>query len=113
VYQQSYVVPLEAALPRLEAAARRGSAVTVETLTAAIYDHQAGDPLSEPLERFLAVISDLYRSFLDHDKRRKIGVQLTETLPPLAMFQNDGSQGPFTIPVDQVNQLIGGSVGVR
>lgn len=112
VYQDTYVAPLEAALPRLAAAASRGGASTVETLTAAIYQHQTGDALSAPLERFLAVVSDLYRSFLDRDKRRNIGVQLTETLPPLAMFQNDGSQGPFTIPVDQVAALVGGRVGV-
>lgn len=33
-------------------------------------------------------------------------------LPPLAMFQNDGRDGPFTITADGVQQLIGAQAGV-
>ena len=111
VYQATYVQPLETNMPRMLAAIA-DSASTVETVTGAVYQHQAGDPMRAPLNRFLAVISNLYRSFLDDNKRANAGVALTETLPPLAMFQNDGSSGPFTIPVDDVIGLFGGEVGV-
>jgi hypothetical protein len=106
-----YAEPLEASLPRL-AQLESSDSLTVETLSGAVYQHRPDDPNIGPLHRFLAVISDLYRSFLDKDKRHNAGVPMTETLPPLAMFQNDGSNGPFTIPDDDVQQIIGSSVGV-
>ncbi len=111
VYQDTYIAPLETNMARLLASIP-DNASTVETLTAAVYQHQANDPMRAPLNRFLAVISNLYRSFLDDNKRANAGVTLTETLPPLAMFQNDGSSGPFTMPVDDVISIIGGEVGV-
>jgi hypothetical protein len=111
-YGDAYTAPLEKALPKLMQAIAHGGAATVETLTAAVYQHQPDSPLVPQLQRFLAVISDLYSSFLDRDKRANIGLSLAESLPPLAMFQNDGGGGPFTLPVDDVTQLIGGSVGV-
>ena len=114
VYADGYAQPLEQNLKRLLqlAAARRLEAGTVETLTAAVYQHRSGAANSQQLERFLAVISNLYRSFLDKTKRAAANVPLTETLPPLAMFQHDGQDGPFTITVEQVNGLIGARTGV-
>ena len=110
VFQPTYVQPLEQALPRL--AGPRGDPTTLETLTGAVYQHRAGEALAAPLGRYLAVISDLYRSFLDRDKRANIGLSMTQTLPPLAMFQHAGDSGPFTLPVDAVQSLTGGAVGV-
>jgi hypothetical protein len=108
VYGEAYTARLEASLPRLHRMAGRKPAA-VEVLTGAVYQHGNA---AAPLERFLAVISDLYRSFLDRDKRAGAGVPLAESLPPLALFQHDGASGPFTVAVDDVGNLIGGKVGV-
>jgi hypothetical protein len=111
-YVASYIQLLEGALPRLFKLASQGDPTTVETLAGAVYQHKSGQQLTIPLNRFLAVISDLYRSFLDKEKRQNAGIPIVEVLPPLAMFQHDGSNGPFTLPVDDVARIIGGSVGV-
>jgi hypothetical protein len=110
-YLSSYGQPLVTGVRRLIALAH-DDPTTVETLTGAVYQHAASNAAAAPLNRFLAVISNLYRSFLDNDKRANAGVPLSEMLPPLAMFQHDGSDGPFTITTEQVQQLIGSSVGV-
>ena len=114
-YVVGYGQQLETNLRRLLRliAARRLDATTLETLTGAAYQHRTGsETQSQQLNRFLAVISNLYRSFLSAEKRASAGVPITETLPPLAMFQHDGNDGPFTITVEQVQQLIGAKVGV-
>jgi hypothetical protein len=108
LFTDPYVQPLEQNMPRLVGM----DSTTLETLAGAVYQHSSGNALGPPLRRFLAVISDLYRSFLDRDSRAQAGVSLVETLPPLAMFQHDGGGGPFTLPVDAVQQIIGGNVGV-
>ena len=111
-YAEAYTKPLEADLRRLISLARRGDPTAAETLTGAVYQHAPDSPNAAALDRFLAVISNMYRSFLDKDKRASAGVSLVEALPPLAMFQHDGGDGPFTLPVDDVQQLIGSKVGV-
>jgi hypothetical protein len=68
--------------------------------------------LNKQLNRFLAVISDLYTSFLDKDKRANIGLEELETLPPLAVFQHDGQNGPFTMPIDLIQRLVPTNAGV-
>jgi len=114
VYSDGYAQPLEHNLKRLLQldAARRLQPGTVETLTAAVYQHRNGSSNSQQLERYLAVISNLYRSFLDRTKRAAANIPLSETLPPLAMFQHNGEDGPFTVTVEQVNGLIGARIGV-
>lgn len=111
VYGDSFIDPLERQLPRVIAFSRPDTA-TLETLTGAVYQHDGGYALAASLDRFLAVISDLYRSFLDRQKRANVRVPLRETLPPLATFKYAGDYGPFTFPVDAVQQLIGAVVGV-
>jgi hypothetical protein len=98
-------------LVRLEAA-RRLDPGTVETLAGAVYQHRNGSPNSQQLERFLAVVSNLYRSFLDRKKRAAANIPLSEILPPVAVCQHDGQAGPFTVTVEQVNDLIGARIGV-
>lgn len=110
-YRDGYAAPVQAALPRLVRLPSRDRH-KLEAYAGAIYQHAAGEAVTQPLNRFLAVVSDLYRSFLDKDKRSDAGVPLAESLPPLAMFQFDGGKGPFTLPVDDVGQQIGGAVGV-
>jgi hypothetical protein len=65
------------------------------------------------LRRFAAVISNLYRSFLDAARREAASIPaLALSLPPLAAFQHDGSSGPITLASDLIATYIGGSVGV-
>src|SRR5215472_12049877 len=67
VYTASYAQPLSGAMQRLVSLMGSKDPTTLETLTAAVYQHRTGDPLAVPLNQFIAVISDLYRSFLDRD----------------------------------------------
>jgi len=110
-FRDGYVTPL---LDRLDSILSRqgaANAFMVETLTGCVYQH--GDKaIRPPLNRFLAVISDLYVSFLNRGERTHLNIKLSETLPPLAVFQSAASNGPFTIPVDAIGSLTGGTVGV-
>lgn len=113
VYRDAYIVPLQQALPRLLLlTAQQGGSDPAETLLGAIYGHAADSPVAGSLRRFLTVVSDLYRSFLDKEKRAKLMVQLSQQLPPLATFRHDGSLGPYTFPCDVVSAITGGTVGV-
>jgi len=112
VYRQHYVSSLESHLPSLVAGlVEQNDLGVLEALAGAVYQHKqtVGRP---ELRRFLAVISNLYRSFLDKAKRSQAQFPIREQLPPLAIFQNSAAQGPYTLPVDAVHQLIGSDVGV-
>jgi hypothetical protein len=111
VYISAYGKPLEAAVPRLTTMAH-ADPMMVEMLAGAAYQHNPGNPIQAPLTRFLAVISNLYSSFMDNNKRANVNIPLIETLPPLAMFQHDGNNGHFTLPVNKTEELIGANVGV-
>jgi len=111
-FRNAYVDPLEANLTAVVAKLNSSQQQeTIETLAGAVYQH-AEQEMGAPLGRFLAVISDLYRSFLSKKRRAAAGFPLLETLPPLAMFQRSGLSGPFTIPCDDVVSLFRGTVGV-
>ena len=84
---------------------------TIDTLVGAVRDWSVRE-YRAPLRRFEAVISNLYRSFLDKERRRHLGLPLTEVLPPLATFAATGDWGPFTIPIDTIRSLAGASVAV-
>jgi nucleoside phosphorylase len=84
---------------------------SIETLTGAVYQHANLDDLPQ-LQRFLAVISNMYRSFLDGTKRAQLGIETSSAFPPLAMFQSDATFGPFTLTSDTVARLFDASVGV-
>jgi hypothetical protein len=109
-YDQGYTAPFKSELARALQRAG-GDTILIETLAGAVYDHAAGD-IGPQLGRFLAVVSNLYRSFLSSKRRSAADFPLAEVMPPLAMFQSDGRNGPFTIPVDSVASLFGGTVGV-
>lgn len=112
LFRDSYSAPLAAHLkPLVSQSVAAGDLTTLETLTGAVYQHNQRVGKTE-LHRFLAVISNLYRSFLDEKKRTQAQFPLRETLPPMAMFQNRADDGPFTMTVDVVNQLFGAAVGV-
>ena len=124
VYQQNYAEPLDAKLAgivsKLDQQVQSGEhppayrAQVLEALYGAIYQH--GHKVTKvearpQLKRFLAVVSNLYRSFIDASKRTNAGVTLVESTPPLALFQSISS-GPFTIESDLMKQKVGVSIGV-
>jgi len=114
-YVGPYVEPVEQGLDKLLTLAKAGRIrmSSVEIVTGGIVQHALGWPMATELRRFVAVISNLYRSFLDNSRRAAAGMPvLKEQLPPLGAFQHDGSDGPITIAVDLMNQFLGGSVGV-
>ena len=124
VYQQNYAAPLDANLPgivsKLNQQVQSGEhppeyrAQVLEALYGAIYQHghRVTKVEARPqLKRFLAVVSNLYRSFIDASKRTNAGVELVENTPPLALFQSV-SNGPFTIESDVMKQKVGVSIGV-
>ena len=95
VLNTAYSDPLSQHLRRVRSLLG-GDQITLETILGSVYQH---DPTlasvsPEALNRFLAVISDLYRSFLSKQKRAAANFPLLETLPPLAVFQHDGSHAP-------------------
>jgi hypothetical protein len=112
-FAAAYAGPLQQRLPALFAwlGANRLDAMTLEALLGPVY--QLDDAALRPeLHRFLAVISNLFRSFLSSVKRRSLAIPLAEKLPPLAVWQSSPDLGPFTIPVDEARRLINASVGV-
>ncbi len=124
IYQQSYAEPLDTKLAgivsKLDQQVQSGEhpaayrAQVLEALYGAVYQH--GHKVTKvearpQLKRFLAVVSNLYRSFIDASKRASAGVELVETTPPLALFQSISS-GPFTIESDLMKQKVGISIGV-
>jgi hypothetical protein len=124
VYQQNYAEPLDAKLAgivsKLDQQVQSGEhppayrAQVLEALYGAIYQHGHNVTKVEArpqLKRFLAVVSNLYRSFIDASKRTNAGVTLVESTPPLALFQSISS-GPFTIESDLMKQKVGVSIGV-
>src|SRR5690349_6432848 len=80
---------------------RQEDFTTLEAVAGAVYQH-SNNPGRAALDRFLAVISNLYRSFLDDRKRLQADFPLSEALPPLAMFQYRADFGPFTLPIDDI-----------
>ena len=113
-YAEPFIAPLQARLAELVGQVARGELRpgSLEMLAGAIYQHGAEAPLARELRRFTAVVSDLFRSFLEAEARAGIGLALTERLPPLAVFSHDGGDGPTTIAVDLVARVLGGAVGV-
>jgi hypothetical protein len=115
LYRNKYAEPLKQALPGAMTNSdpnRRLVGDNLETVTGAVYQHAAKVTGATELRQFLAVISNLYRSFLDATKRAAINLPKVETIPPLAVFQSNGAGGPFTNPVDGMQAEFGIDVGV-
>jgi hypothetical protein len=76
-----------------------------------------GDLLYVQLQRFLAIASNLTRSFLAGQVRQRAGLDEIKTwLPPLATFKykstNPSIPSPYIFPSDESRLLFGGSVGI-
>jgi hypothetical protein len=113
-YRDAYATPICTNLPRLQqlATAGRIHTTSVEALGGALFQHTPGFSQAAPLRRFLAVVCDLYDSFLNAEKRAGLMLPMDEVLPPLATFQHTGDRGPFTIEVDLVRKFAGGATGL-
>lgn len=113
-YIDTYATPLENVLERLPQALSKGrlDGDLLDKLAAPVYQHV--DPFGKPAElsRLLAVISNLYRSFLTDEKRARIDIAPSVCIPPLAMFQNQRDEGPFTITAEEVKELIGAELSL-
>lgn len=125
VYRKNFHEPLDAALPnvmsKLQQEVKSGQKTKaemiarLESIYAAIYQHGPKVTAindSTQLRRFLAVVSNLFRSFVDRDKRTSVGVKLVTDTPPLAFFQSDSLQGPYTIESDLMRQHFDMSIGI-
>jgi hypothetical protein len=87
----------------------------LERLLAPVYAHAppyASHDIRPQLRRFLAVVSNLYRSFNDPKKRQSLNIPVVDTLPPLAFFQVISNQGPYTITTERIERETGSEVGV-
>jgi hypothetical protein len=106
VYRQQFHQPLDAALlsemSKLQHQVKSGEQppeymqAALEMLYGAVYQHGpkvTKVDTSAQLRRFLAIVSNLYRSFLDSDKRSAAGVRLVTNTPPLAVFLSGSLQG--------------------
>jgi len=126
LYRQGFAAPMDAALPHVldnlahetkSGEKTKAEAQTrLEVLYAPVYQHASGLTkvnAGPQLKRFLAVVSNLFRSFSDADKRAAAGVKLVTLTPPLACFQADtGRQGPYTIESDLMQQHLGIEIGI-
>lgn len=88
-----------------------------EILVGAVAQHMRDNAVRHPARQFLAVVSNLYRSFLAPDKRGSAEVPLAApTLPPLVVFFHDKPPSPPTGPATftaAMNRLLcGADVGV-
>ncbi len=114
LYQDTYVEPLLRNLKCIQA--RSGE--TVETLAGAVYDHAPQSPVINHVKRFVALISNVYRSFIEPEPSAKTTFPLPQSLAPaLATFTpvldlQNFHIAPFTLPVDEVNRLCGASIAV-
>ncbi|MBV8917750.1 hypothetical protein [Bradyrhizobium sp.] len=125
IYRQNFHQPLDAALPsemsKLQHQVKSGEQpaeymqTALEMLYGAVYQHGPGVSrvdTSAQLRRFLAIVSNLYRSFLDSDKRAAAGIKLVTNTPPLAVFLSGSLQGPYTVESDEMLKRFGTPIGV-
>lgn len=121
-YHDAYVLPLKdkidvvLAQERVDQARGLWNLWDSETLLGAIYDH-SDQQVAPQLQQFLAVISNLYRSFLDPEGPDALHTQRAKWLPPLAVFKHkldirQGKIAPYMVAADTTATLFGGRVGV-
>lgn len=90
-------------------------AMIIEQFYAPVYEHGTLSGMVDvrpELRRFLAVVSNLYRSFVNAKKRESLQVPQVTAPTPLAFFQSDGGQGPYTITSESMKKIFGTPVAV-
>jgi hypothetical protein len=84
----------------------------LETITGAVYQHDPVLGVLPQLQRFLAVISYFYHSFIAEIQGSQLSIAMASTLPPLALFQHSATNGPFTFTSDTMSELFGITIAV-
>ena len=118
LYQDSYISPL---LRNLEQTKARCSQATIETLSRAVLDHNHHNKERDvipAIQGLLALISNIYRSFLTPEfvTERPLP-QPRVTIPSLVMLRPRLNLGveefaPHILPAEEVERLCGAKVGV-
>ena len=118
LYRLDYAQRLQDNLPAFMTRARLDPdeiAIFLEPFCAPIYQHHPKaikTPVRKQLHRFLAVVSNLYRSFTSERKRRSIGVPIVSETVPLAFFQSHGDNGPYTITSETMQRELGTATSI-
>jgi hypothetical protein len=114
LYYEPYIAPLLNALELV--LSPRNSVGTIEALTGAVYDHRSRSTVVQDVRSFVALISNVYRSFVIPEKPPSSHFPIpVTTIPPLATFRPETDpyhRTPFTLHVTEVRRLSGGSVAV-
>lgn len=118
-YRESYAAALTRELDnillQLKDASPDERSMIIEQFYAAVYEHGKLPGMADvrpELRRFLAVVSNLYRSFINTKKRESLQVPQVSAPTPLAFFQSNGDQGPYTITSESMQKLFGSPVAV-
>ena len=122
IYKDAYVDPVRESTDKILRFAKGESGpgmpdplyipVILETIFGPIYGYAPDSPVAEPLRRFQATVVDLFRSFLDSERRMHAGVPLIEKIAPLATYQRKAQYGPFTIPAGVMQAFTNSTVAV-
>ena len=112
-YKDSYIRPLRKNLKLVLAQAKPS---LVANIVGAVYDQGPQSGVTKEIQRFVAVISNLYRTFINAPINKDTNLQFQTFNPPLATFafENPVKELPFpsTLPADEVRLLFLGSVGI-
>jgi hypothetical protein len=113
-YQETYVAPLRRNLSRIDSLGTAlGNAINpAETFLGPLYELDPSCEVRGYLLRFLILVADIYRSFLNKEKRAALNLPLREIRPPLAVFLPHCPQGPFSLPSNLDINMIGSPIGL-
>ena len=122
IYKEAYIDPVRNNADRILKFAKGESIVgapdklyapvILETIFGPVYGHGPDSSVRKPLRRFQATVADLYRSFLDTERRIKAGIPMIEKIAPLATYLQLGEAGPFTIPASVMQPFVDSTVAV-
>jgi hypothetical protein len=114
-YAAAILRELDNVLVQLKEVPSAERVMVIEQFYAAVYEHGTISGMTDvrsQLRRFLAVISNLYRSFVNDKKRSSLNVPQVTAPAPLAFFQSNGEQGPYTITSESMQKLFATPVAV-
>jgi hypothetical protein len=114
-YQEAFAAPLLKNLGHLIRSSDSPEEVsrTTEALVGAVVQHAPDSVVRGPLRQYLAVVSNLYRSFLAADKRSAERIPLAAPQrAPLVSFRHLMMPGPFVLATPATRVLCGSNVAV-